>query len=100
MSRSQLRQILFVAGTAVGLVLLLPLSGCGQKGGLFLPRDAAAAQRATLPAAIGATLPDFGGGYQNSDSPAPALPVPSEAVVTPTPAASTPLPADPRRRLP
>ena len=92
----QFKQILFVAGTAL---LLAMSSGCGQKGGLFLPREAGAAQRATLPAAIGATLPDFGG-YQDSDALAPALPAAPATVVAPTPAASTPVPADASKRLP
>ena len=101
MSRSQLKQILFVAAAAGALAVLpLSLAGCGQKGGLFLPREPAAAQRATLPAAIGSSLPGFGG-YQDQDSPVPALPAAPEAVVAPTPpSSSTPVPADSRQRLP
>ncbi|MEO9102848.1 MAG: lipoprotein [Burkholderiales bacterium] len=82
------------------VALVLAVTGCGQKGGLFLPRDPAAAQRAPLPAAIGSTLPDFGG-YQDRDSPVPALPSAPATVVSPTPAASnTPVPADSSRRVP
>lgn len=101
MSRLKFKQILVAACKTSGVAaLLLSVAGCGQKGGLFLPRDPAAAQRAPLPAAIGSTLPDFGG-YVDSDRLAPALPSAPGTVVAPTPtASSTPVPADPRQRLP
>lgn len=39
------------AATAAGALVIL-LSGCGQKGPLFLPQEPAAAHRATLPQAL------------------------------------------------
>lgn len=79
--------------------MLLAVVGCGQKGGLYLSRDPAAAQRVTLPAAVGGALPDFGG-YQDRDGPATALPAEPASVVSPTPASSAPVPTDSRQRLP
>jgi len=59
---------------ACGAVLVLALGACGQKGPLFLPTDAAAAGRATLPEAVTETL----------------SPAPSGSAIVPTPAASAP----------
>lgn len=43
-------------GTATALAACLLLTGCGQRGPLYIPDTPAAAQRATLPQAV------FGGG--------------------------------------
>ncbi|MES2972993.1 MAG: lipoprotein [Pseudomonadota bacterium] len=64
--------IVLAAGTAA-------LTACGQKGPLFLPTDPGAAQRATLPQIINATLP------YGTPVPAPAIP----AASAPVPPAST-----------
>ncbi|MDR2852126.1 MAG: lipoprotein [Burkholderiaceae bacterium] len=46
----QLRQILF---GAIGLgVIVVTLTGCGQRGPLYKPTDPAAAHRATLPQSL------------------------------------------------
>ena len=57
---------------ALGAATLL--AACGQKGPLFLPTDAAAAGRATLPESVTETL----------------SPAPSGSALVPTPAASAP----------
>ncbi|MHB1121538.1 MAG: LPS translocon maturation chaperone LptM [Ramlibacter sp.] len=56
---------LALAAGAVGV-----LAGCGQKGPLFLPTDAAAAQRATLPQTL---------------TPARAASAPPSGIATPAP---------------
>jgi predicted small lipoprotein YifL len=51
----RMRQILVSAGIlAVGAVVL---TGCGQKGALFIPTEPAAAQRATLPQTLRPGMP-------------------------------------------
>ncbi|MBC7434907.1 MAG: lipoprotein [Bdellovibrionales bacterium] len=61
------------------------LSGCGQKGALYIPRDPGAADRATLPQIINSTLP-----FTSSD-PKPGVPAPAApAASTPSMAASAP----------
>ncbi len=62
-STPRLRPVLAAAVVAV-------LAGCGQKGPLFLPTDAAAAQRATLPQTL---------------SPAGAASAPPSGTATPVP---------------
>lgn len=84
MPLTQLKRIL-----AVGLALLFAmgiLAGCGQKGPLYIPASAPAAERATLPQTV------FGG--RSSPAPQPAAPVSAETAL---PSASEPVrPAHPR----
>ncbi|MDR1968692.1 MAG: lipoprotein [Burkholderiaceae bacterium] len=55
--------------TALALAGMALLSSCGQKGPLFIPNDAAARQRATLPQTV------FGGaGKPQPPASAPATP--------------------------
>lgn len=58
----------------LGLVFLcVGMTGCGQRGPLYLPKEAAAANRATLPQVL---TPDFPGrGATAAPAPAPAAPV-------------------------
>ncbi|MDO8278600.1 MAG: lipoprotein [Burkholderiaceae bacterium] len=56
------------------------LSGCGQKGALFLPTGAAAAQRATLPQLLRPGATDAG----------PSVPAALPPASSPTTAASAP----------
>ncbi len=58
----------FILVTATLFGLLAGLSGCGQKGPLYLPQTPAAAERATLPQTV------FGGGGRTSSSPTAAQP--------------------------
>lgn len=55
---------------ALATVVVGMLAGCGQKGPLFLPTEAAAAQRATLPQTL---------------SPARAASAPPSGTATPVP---------------
>ena len=64
------RQIL-VRGMAL-LAAALALAGCGQRGPLYLPTDAAAAQRASLPQSLKNSLPG------TSPAQAPTPPVPAQ----------------------
>lgn len=59
---SSVSRILFSAFVLAGFTTIaLTLGGCGQKGSLYLPTDPAAAQRATLPQIINATMPFVSG---------------------------------------
>jgi predicted small lipoprotein YifL len=65
-----LRQILVSASWRRGvpvLVAVMALAACGQKGALFMPTDAAAAGRATLPQSLNPS-------NNVTPSPAPATP--------------------------
>lgn len=57
-------------------VLAVALGGCGQRGPLYLPKDAAAKQRATLPDLLTPRLPG------SSDAPA-TPPATSDSPATP-----------------
>jgi len=70
-----------IAGTG-----LLVLGGCGQPGALYLPTEAAAARRATLPQTL---LP----GMRDSDSAKPAAPAASAPTSAPAIEPAT-VPAD------
>ncbi|AMM23887.1 LPS translocon maturation chaperone LptM [Variovorax sp. PAMC 28711] len=66
-------QILVSARRHAALVVCLfagaaVLSGCGQRGALYLPKDAAAASRATLPELMTPRMP----GASDNAAPAPA----------------------------
>ena len=66
------RQILV---SAIGLCALgVGLTGCGQKGPLYLPTDPAAANRATLPSLL---TPSVGGKADSAPIPAPASSAPT-----------------------
>jgi len=71
------RQILV---SAIGLCALgVGLTGCGQKGPLYLPTDPAAANRATLPSLL---TPSVRRRAEDAPTPAPA-PAPAAASSTP-----------------
>ena len=66
MSFAQPHRSILVTGTVLGL--LMGLSGCGQKGPLYLPQTPAAAERATLPQTV------FGGRGGGAGLPSAAQP--------------------------
>lgn len=65
----------FIATAAV-MVLAVALSACGQTGELYIPDEAAAEDRATLPESLWPFMP--GKKEDKADEPAPASPTPLE----------------------
>lgn len=60
-------------------IATVSLTGCGQTGPLFLPNEAAAAQRATLPQILTPSIP----GLPGRSTPAPADPAAMPAAGAP-----------------
>lgn len=60
---------------AIAVGTLLALAGCGQTGNLYLPKEPAAANRASLPQSLWPAMPD----KKQPDSPAPPAAGPSPA---------------------
>ncbi len=78
MSFALSQRCILVSATTLGLLALLPaLSGCGQKGALYLPHTPAAAQRATLPQTV------FGGAHTPRTAASAAAPASPPAPVLP-----------------
>lgn len=63
---------ILVSGIVLG-VNAVSLAGCGQQGPLYLPTEAAAAKRATLPETL------WRSGSVDTTSPAPAAPAPANS---------------------
>ena len=69
-------------------LLLVSLSGCGQKGGLYLPSDPDFKQRATLPDIVRRQFPDW-----PADTPAAQKAKPASGATTPDTNVTAPTPA-------
>jgi predicted small lipoprotein YifL len=64
------------------VIALLLLAGCGQTGPLYLPKEPAAAQRATLPQSLWPVMPKK---PTEDGKPAPSTPAPGKPSSTPAP---------------
>ena len=80
------------AVTACGLLAVVSLlSGCGQRGPLFMPNDEEFKQRATLPDIIRRQLPDLPNTSThkaNTPTPSPTAPAPSQPASSAQPPAT------------
>lgn len=56
----------------IGAGALLALAGCGQTGNLYLPKEPAAANRATLPQSMWPAMPDNKKSETPATGPSPA----------------------------
>jgi len=66
------RPTALIPGLLLASLLATGLTGCGQKGPLFIPATPAAAQRATLPQIIVPALPRDGAGKSEESGARPA----------------------------
>ncbi|VWX58088.1 putative lipoprotein [Burkholderiales bacterium 8X] len=68
---------------------MVALTGCGQRGPLYLPTDAAAKGRATLPDLLTPGSPSNGNSSATSEEPRSGPPASAESPRTPRPTESS-----------